>query len=186
MNILDLILNAHNGAAVSEVARNCGLEAHEARDVFSEIVPPMARGMQRNTQRPGGMEDFIDALTRGNHGSYLDDLSSLSHPATTKDGNDILGHVFGSKEVSRNVANHASTRTGIDPALIKKILPIVAALAMGVLSQKGKTGSLPPGIPGGARSGTGGLGDILSSVLDSDKDGSMLDDLIGMAGKMLR
>lgn len=58
----------------------------------------------------------------------------------------------------------------IDPALIKKILPIVAALALGVLSQKSKTGSIPPGIPGDARDETGGgLGGILSSVLDSDK-----------------
>lgn len=183
MNILDMILEAQNGGAVSEVARNFGIEERQARDVFAEVVPPFTRGMQRNTQKQGGMDDLIGAINRGKHGNYLDDLASLSNPSTTKDGNDILGHVFGSKDVSRNVAKHAGSRTGIDPALIKKILPIVAAIAMGVLSKKGKTTSAPTSAPS---SQGGGLGDILSSVLDTDKDGSMLDDLIGMAGKMMR
>jgi hypothetical protein len=131
------------------------------------------------------MEELAGALGRGTHDRYLDDLSSLSNPATTKDGNDILGHVFGSKEVSRNVAKHAGSKTGIDPELIKKILPVIAAIAMGALSKQGKSGHEVTGMPPGGQGG-GGLGDILSSVLDMDRDGSMLDDLIGMAGKMMR
>ena len=185
MNILDMILEAQNGGAVNEMARNFGLEKRQARDVLSEVVPPFARGMQRNTRQQGGMDDLVGALRRGNHGSYLDDLSSLSNPGTTKDGNDILGHVFGNKDVSRNVAKHAGSKTGIDPSLIKKMLPIIAAIAMGVLSKKGKSAAPAPS-GRTASTGSGGLGDILSSVLDSDKDGSMLDDLIGMAGKMMR
>ena len=188
MNILDLVLDARDGAAVSEVARNFGLDERQARDLFSEIVPPIARGMQNNAHRKDGMQELAGALARGTHDRYLDDLSSLSNPATTEDGDHILGHVFGSKEVSRNVAKHAGSRTGIDPELIKKIMPVVAALAMGVLSKQGKSGEAAPGMPSGRQASTdgGGLGDILTSVLDMDRDGSMLDDLIGMAGKMLR
>jgi hypothetical protein len=181
MNILDLVLDARDGAAVSEVARNFGLEERQARDLFSEIVPPIARGMQRNTRQKGGMEELAGALGRGTHDRSLDDLSNLSNPATTRDGDDILGRVFGSRGGSRNVAKHAGSRTGIDPELIRKTLPVVAAIAMGSLSKQGKSVDAAPRGQGGT-----GPSDILSSVLAMDRDGSMLDDLIGMAGKIMR
>ena len=60
----------------------------------------------------------------------------LADPATRDDGNAILGHVFGSKEVSRQVAARASAKTGIDSSILKQMLPLVAAMAMGGLSKK--------------------------------------------------
>jgi hypothetical protein len=42
-----------------------------------------------------------------------------------------LGHILGSKDVSRQVAAQASTRTGISELVLKQMLPAVATLAMG-------------------------------------------------------
>ena len=63
-------------------------------------------------------------------------MELLEADATRMDGNKILGHILGSKDVSRNVAAAAANDTGIDADLIKKALPLVAALAMGAMSKK--------------------------------------------------
>jgi hypothetical protein len=41
-------------------------------------------------------------------------------------GNQILGHIFGSKDTSRDVATQASQESGFDRSVLKKLLPIVA------------------------------------------------------------
>ncbi len=117
-------------------------------------------------------------------------------------GNDILGQIFGSKDVSRTVAGHAAGQTGIDPELLKKMLPILAMLVGGYLSSRaggqgegqgggGILGSILGSVLGGgqqqaAPSGGGGLLGGLGSLIDLNHDGNPLDDIIGMAGKLAR
>ena len=121
------------------------------------------------------------ALAAGTHQRYLDDPSTITDAATVQDGNGILGHILGSKDVSRQVAVQASARTGIGTDVLKKMLPLVAALAMGALSKQtasagqGGTAAAEPGVLG-----------MLAPLLDSNKDGSVADDVIGMMGKFLR
>jgi len=81
------------------------------------------------------------------------------------DGNNILGHLLGSKDASRNLASQASASTGIDAGLIKKALPLLAGLAMGVVgksqnSDGGQSGGLPD-ILGSLGSGDFGVDDML-------------------------
>ena len=96
---------------------------------------------------------------------------------TRQDGNRILGHIFGSKDVSRNVAAAAAQDTGVDAGLIKKALPLLATLAMGAMSKKTAAGR---DIGTSAQSGgLGPLGDLIG--LGGSKSG--LDDILGMARK---
>ena len=44
-------------------------------------------------------------------------------------------HVLGSKDVSRQVATHAASETGLDSTVLKQMLPLVASLAMAALSK---------------------------------------------------
>ena len=83
----------------------------------------------------------------------------------------ILGHVLGSKEASRQVAAGAAQKTGIDPSVLKQMLPIVAAMVMGGLSRQSKTAGLPTSDPRAAGSG---IGAMLGPLLDRDRDGSGL------------
>ena len=72
-------------------------------------------------------------------------------------GNQILGHIFGSKEKSREVAGQASEQSGVDPSILKKLLPVVAgAVAMHYAAKRGH---------GGAAAGAGGPGGVLGSIL---------------------
>ena len=110
-------------------------------------------------------------------------------------GDDVLGQIFGSKEVSRTVAADASRRSGLDPALLKKMLPIVAMLVAGYMARQSGSGQQAPagglggllggllgGAGGGQAQGPGGL----ASMLDMNGDGNPLDDVLNMAGKLMR
>ena len=183
MNILDTVMGAENGAAVNQVAAQFGLPPEQARAAIGALMPALAGGLQKNMSSPDGLAGLVGAITGGGHAAYLDDPRTLADPATTADGNGILGHVFGSKEVSREVASRASQRTGIDPGILRKMLPIVAAMAMAGLARQSKQGGIPSGDP---RAAGAGIGAMLGPLLDRNKDGSMVDDVTGMIGGFLR
>jgi hypothetical protein len=177
MDILETIVGTQNGAAVNQLAAQFGLQPDQAKSAMAALTPALAAGLKRNMSNESGLSSLIAALGQGRHESYLQDPATLTQPSTTTDGNAILGHILGSKDASRQVATQASQQTGIDPAILKKMLPLVAALLMGGLSRQTKN-------TGGAAAG-GGLGSVLGSLLDRDRDGSMVDDVAGMLGGML-
>ena len=99
-----------------------------------------------------------------------------SPPATVADGNAILGHILGSKDVSRSVAAQASQQTGIGSDLLKQMLPVVATMAMGYLSKQTASGNVQQE----------GLLGMLTPMLDSNRDGSVMDDVLGMASRFFQ
>lgn len=193
--LLEALLKAQGGQAVGQMANRFGLNPSQATDVIGQLAPVLGRGLHRNAASEGGLSDLIGALQRGNHARYVDQPEAIDRPETVDDGNAILGHIFGSKDVSRKVAAHAAQQTGVSDSIIKKMLPVIAAMAMGALSKKTSGGAadiLGSALGGGTSSagagssGGGGLGDLLGGFLDADQDGSVIDDLLGMAGRFMR
>jgi hypothetical protein len=180
MNILESILAAQNGGAVRQMGQQLGLGDDQTMSVLSTLVPALAGGFQRNMQNPGGLDALMGALTGGQHGQYLENPSSLAGAAG--DGNGILGHILGSKDVSREVATRAAAQTGLDPGILKQALPLVAALMMGAMARQGSGATLASG----ASTPGGGLMSMLTPMLDANRDGSIVDDVMGMLGKFGR
>lgn len=179
MNLLELLLSGENGGAMDQLAKNFNLSPDQTQSAVKELIPALTRGMEKNTGDTPGLDDLLAALKNGNHSNYLDSPGSLGLDTTTKDGNDILGHIFGNKQVSRDVASRASQRSGISSTILKKMLPIVATMVMGQLGKKI--------LGGGKQVNPSNSGGILSSLLDSDRDGAIWDDLLGMGARaMLR
>jgi hypothetical protein len=120
-------------------------------------------------------------------------------PTDVNQGNALLGQLFGSKDTSRAVADHASAQSGVSPSLLKKMLPIVAMLAAGYFMKQAQShgtepagqtpgGSLPGGFggtpdnDGGAVGGGalgGGLGGMLGSLLGGGGGGNVLNSILG-------
>lgn len=179
MNLVETILNQQNGAAVRQIESQFGLEPQQSRSALAALVPALAVGLQRNAQSAGGLESLLAALSSGGHEQYVEDPTTLELPETLEDGNGILSHVFGSKDVSRQVASRAAAQTGLGADLLKRMLPMVATLVMGTLarrtSRQGPTAS----------AGAGGIMDLLGGALDQNRDGSMVDDVIGILGRTL-
>ena len=179
MNLLGMLLESQGSPALQQLAKGFGLNEGDTRNVLTEMVPALTRGMQNNLSTQSGLESLLGALGKGNHQRYVDQPESLSAAEATRDGNAILGHLLGGKEVSRRVARHAAGKTGMNEGLLKKMLPVIATMVMGAVSKQAGAQNLSAGASG---SGTPGL---LTQFLDADKDGSVLDDIMGIAGKFL-
>lgn len=184
MNLLDMLMSTQkNSGTLGQLAKNFGLGESQTQSVVDQLLPMLARGLQKNTAKKDGLEDLFKALSSGNHQQYTDNTDLLGNSSTTSTGNSILGHIFGSKDVSRNVAAHAAAETGVSSSIIKKMLPVIASMAMGALSKnagnKGLLGSL---LSSGNNSSM--ASSMIGSLLDSDNDGSVMDDLLGMAIKL--
>ncbi len=177
MNLMDLLKATGGGDSIGELAKTVGLGSSDTSKLVDSLAPALMRGLQKNTASDDGLAGLRRALETGGHDRYIDNPQLLGAAETRSDGNNILGHIFGSKDVSRNVAAAASRDTGIDASLIKKALPLLATLAMGAMSKKSSAGrDLGTSSQGG---GLGSLGDLIGAV--SGKGG--LDDILGLARK---
>ena len=193
MNLLETLLNENGGGVVREIARNLQLPEDSTRSAIEQLTPALSRGISQNARKTGGLESLFGALQSGGHERYAKDPSLLADPDVVSDGNAILGHILGSKDVSRNVAGRAAQETGLDASILKKMLPMVAAAAMGTLGQQSSGGGgvlgqlagsvLGGGFQQGATQSSAGMAGALESFLDSDKDGAVVDDLFSMAQK---
>jgi hypothetical protein len=180
MDILETIMNAQGGAAVQQLGSQLGLGPDQTASALNALLPALAAGLQKNAGSQGGLAGLAAALASGNHQQYIDNPGTLADPSTIEDGNGILGHLFGSKEVSRQVASRAAAQTGVSSDVLKRMLPLAAALMMGAMSRKTAQGANL-----GAAAGGGGLASMLGPLLDSNRDGSILDDVTGMLGRFL-
>lgn len=206
MNLTDILAQA---GGIESMASQLGIPPAMAKQGAEALLPAILGGFKTQAQGAGGIEGLGGLLGQLGGGGLLDAvLGSQATPVQA--GNDVLGQIFGSKDVSRTVADHAAGQTGLDSGLLKQMLPILAMMVAGYMAKQGGQGQqqgggglgdLIGGALGGAGGSSGGLGGMLGSVLsgsgtsagslgglgkmlDLDGDGNPLDDIIGMAGKL--
>jgi len=171
MNLTDILERAGGSESIGKLAAQLGVEKADAQRLIGSLSPALLQGMRKQTESPESRAGFERALGSERHQRYLDDPDRLTDEDAREDGNDILGHLFGSKDVSRGVAAKAAEDTGFDPSLIRKALPLVAGLAMGALGKQART------------SGNGGGLGALAGLLGGSDGNFDLDDVKRMAGK---
>ncbi len=175
MELLDILAQAQNGQALRNAGRQFGLSDEQTLEAFGTLAPVIASGLRRNVGRDGGYESLMNALADGRHERYFDDPDAVQFSNVADDGNRILGHIFGSKDVSRGVAMQAAGLSGIGSTILKQLLPVIASMVLGSLTKRmgaGSGGGLPFPVPeqapkrrrSSAENG-GILGDILKEVL---------------------
>lgn len=152
MNILQEILQAQDGSVVNQLAQQFGLDSRDAGKALSNLIPAIAGGIKKTSQSQAGLESLIAKLeSNQNVANAIEQPSAIGNSDVAETGKQILGDIFGSKEVSRTVAGQTANSTGIDLGTLKSMLPVVAGLVMSSLNKKGQQAG-------------GGLGDLLSSV----------------------
>ncbi len=172
--LLEMLMNSGGGGAIQQVAQRFGLSEEQTSSALNQLAPALMAGLQKSASQQGGMESLLGALSGGNHAQYLDNPELLAGEAASQDGNAILAQIFGSKDVSRAVAGRAAEQTGIGADILKQLLPLAAAMVMGGLSRQSADSANAPG-----------SGDLLSSLLDQNRDGSIADDVAGLLGRFL-
>ena len=88
------------------------------------LVPAILGGVKKQVQTQAGSPGGLGGLLTQLGGGLLENVLS-PQPTDVGLGNNVLGQIFGSKDVSRAVAANAAAQSGLDPALLKKMLPHV-------------------------------------------------------------
>ena len=192
MQITDILAQM---GGLKSMARELGVSEQQVETGAEALLPAILGGFKKQAQQSSGLDALGGLLGQLGGGSLLDNVLS-PQPTEVGRGNDVLGEIFGSKDVSRAVAQNAATQSGLDPSLLKKMLPMLAMLVAGFMAKRGM-GAQEPASPGGALGdllggmmggapARGGGGGGLGSLLDLNGDGNALDDILRMAGKVMR
>ncbi|MGZ8264005.1 MAG: DUF937 domain-containing protein [Burkholderiales bacterium] len=186
---------------LQSMARELGISEGEAKNGAEALVPAILGGFKKQAQsQPSGLAGLGGLLGQLGGSSLLDNVLG-PQPTDVNRGNEVLGEIFGSKDVSRAVAQNAASQSGVEPSVLKKMLPMLAMLVAGYMSKGGA--AAPQLSPGGGlggmlgsmlggnqasagEAGTGASAGGLASMLDLNGDGNALDDILRMAGRAMR
>lgn len=191
---LSSLLNGPIGKSViGSVAGKFGMDESQAESAVNAAIPALLNGINKNAQTEEGAASLDKALEK-HDGGILDNLMGMFGGDTQEleqDGSGILGHVFGGEQ--ENVAQGIAKKSGLSMQQVLPILTMLAPIVMGYLGKQkketntdqGGLGGLLGGLLGGGstKSSGGGIMDMVSGMLDKDKDGSPLDDIMDMFKK---
>ncbi len=170
-NLFEMLTGAQSGQGLGNIARQFGVSESQAEQALEGLLPAFTTGLKRNTQTQQGLEGFINAIGSGRHADYFEQPDAAFSQRGVDEGNSILGHIFGSKDVSRRVADQVSSSTGIGSDILKKMLPSLASMVMGGMAQQAPR---QPGLQdilsnvlsgGGAQQQAGGSGGMLGNIV---------------------
>ena len=186
--LLDLLNSPMGKELISGVAGQTGQPENKTADVLSMAMPLLLGAMKKNVSTPQGAEGLMSALSQKHDGSILNDLGGLFgggvDESVKQDGAGILGHVFGNKQPQ--VENALSQKSGLDAGSIAEILKIAAPIVMGFIGKQTAQSNVNDSTGMNALLGSmlGGQPrenqSLITTLLDADGDGSILDDVAGM------
>lgn len=167
---------------LQSIARELNIGEADAARAAAALGPAVLGGFRKQAEsHPQGLEGLGGLLSQFGGGGLLDSVLSPT-PTDTGPGNNVLGQIFGSKDVSRAVAQNAAAQSGQDPSLLKKMLPLLAMLVAGYMAKQRGAGGAKFSADGGA--GLGGmLGGMLGGQGAGDSPGGGLGGLLGMGGQ---
>ncbi|RWH40916.1 DUF937 domain-containing protein [Mesorhizobium sp.] len=161
-SLFDILAQAQNGNGMQILAQQFGLSQQQTQSAIEALLPAFSQGLKRNTSDPYGLGAFMTAMASGQHAKYFEDASRAFSPQGVDEGNGILGHLFGSKELSRAVASQAAQASGVSQQVLQQMLPAVASMVMGGLFKQ-TTDQMQAA--GGFGGGSNPLGEIIEQMM---------------------
>jgi len=174
MNILDTILkNGLDENILGAISSKTGIDTNSIQDIVSQVAPQLVDGAKQNLASTNDSGNLIDMISK----TDLNSLKNNPEAIDNSDNTNMLGELFSSLNTNEgDVANELSAKNGIDVSSIASLLPMLAPLVMGALNQKTNLSSTDT-------SNTNDITSMLTNFIDQDNDGSVVDDLMGMAKK---
>ncbi len=202
-SLQDLLGQEQGTQAVEEISSNVGADSSMVNTAIQMALPALINGLANNASTPSGAESLNNALEQDHSGGgILNNLGGLAGmifgggqetPAPRQaDAGGILGHILGGSQ--GQVAQEVSQKSGLNMGQVAQILMFLAPIIMGYLGKQKQEqgvqadglGGLLGGLLGGGQqaqpqSSGNAMMDMASSMLDSDHDGSAMDDIASMA-----
>lgn len=168
--LFDMLAQAQNGRGMELLAKQFNLSQQQAQLAVEALLPAFSQGLKRNTADPTGLGSFLSAMASGDHAQYFESAGNAFSAQGVSQGNDVLGQLFGSKDLSRAVAAQAAQATGIGQQVLQQMLPVIASMLMGGLFKQ-STNQMPAA--GAAGAGNNPLAEIIEQMMKQGGLGGM-------------
>jgi hypothetical protein len=189
--LLDLVQQELSGNGLQQLSNHIGADPETTRTGIAAALPALVGGMAQTAQQPGGEQAIHEAAQQ--HEGLLGNLGALLgrgqgstpagagappggsiQPATgtpadlPTDGGGLLNRLFGGQQ--QTVQNHVSQSSGLAPDQTRKLLMVLAPLALAALAHQRRQGQVGPG---------GLSGFLQQSAAQQSGVGGMLGNLFG-------
>jgi len=184
------LLQQLSGDGLSQISQQIGADEQTTGSALSAAMPLLVSALANNASKPDGAQALQQALAKDHDGSVFNDMPGFLSNPQAANGAGILGHILGGQQPV--VTQGLAQGTGLNSGQAGQLLQIAAPLLMGALGQQQQqegfdTNGLSAFLGGQqqiAQQSNPDMMSMLNNLLDMDRDGSALDDILGMAGKL--
>lgn len=189
MNISSLFGMLMNKEALENLGGSVGANKEQVQKLINLGMPTMMKAMDRNTKTESGAQSLYKALQK-HQDDNVEEMARNPDKVDKTDGEKILNHIFEDK--NERVQTNLAKQTNLVQNQVSTVLSQLAPLVLGALGQQQKeldvNVSNLSNLMGGAveQSGSSDVVKMAEQLLDADKDGSILDDVGRMFGKLFK
>jgi len=148
----------------NQASSKLGIGQDTIKQMIPQIAPLILGGLKKQKDEHGGATRVDHILNKYGSASALDNLTDLFETKAKDENPDPnLGGLLGNS--GNDAVNILSNKFNVDGSTIMKLIPMLAPVLLGFLTQKRDQDGL----------GSSGI----ASLLDQDGDGSVIDDVAG-------
>jgi len=181
-SLQELLGQEQGNQAVNQMSQAVGADNSAVNSVIQMALPMILSGMAQKAQQPETAPVITNAIQQ-EHGGILDNLGGLLGNVNPMMSSGILGTIFGNNQTQ--VAQQIGQQSGLQTSQVASILMMLAPLVLGYLGRQ----QTQQGLDAGGIIGmlTGHQQQIqqqqpgLAGMLDSNNNGSSMDELASMA-----
>lgn len=175
--ISELVNFLQHNADGQKIVEQGGLDSSEMHKIAEELVPKITAQVKTSPQSLNSLLEIVAQNTQ-DPSSLLNSQPGFDQQKAHSEGNDILQSLFGSNGQTSRIVDEIAGKTGISATQINSMLPMLTAMATKVLSGQSATNN---------ENGEGStyLHQLLG-FLDTNKDGSVMDDLGRMGEQWIK
>ncbi len=187
MQITDLLAQM---GGVSSLAQQLGISETQASRGAQALLPAILGGFKKLALTESGVGGVLGLVGRLG-GSALAEEALGGQAVGLGAGQELIGKIFGSADITQAVTEHAAAKSGLDISMIAKMLPTLTMLVGGFLAKQGAVApegglkGMLSGLLGGKAAGlaTPEAAPRLSELLDLTSAGNPLDDILKAVSK---
>jgi hypothetical protein len=191
-SLQDLVGQQKGNDAVSQISQMLGADQTTTNSAIQMALPMILSAMAKNAAQPSGAESLNNTLQKNHDGGILNDLGGYLNAPNSNDGIGILGHIFGQKQGA--AAQQVSQSSGLDLGQVAQLMITLAPVVMGYLGKQKQQANLDSnGLSNllnekqqEIQSSDNPMMSSISNMLDSDNDGSVMDDLASLASNYFK
>jgi hypothetical protein len=135
VKLYDIIRSAGGGEIVDALAQHADISRDQAEQALRILLPDFGRAIRRTAESRTGAPAVHAAMRDERYARYLEDPAALRERAAAVDGERVLMEVLDDEQREEIVRGTAGA-IDADEDRVRKLLPLVATLAMAASGQQ--------------------------------------------------